>query len=87
MRSRLIRAAIEYAIKNKRKSVTFVHKGTIMKFTEGAFRDWGYELAVEAFADQVYTGSQWERTKKDKGEEAANTEQESALAGGKSARS
>jgi isocitrate dehydrogenase len=80
---RLIRAAIEYAIKNKRKSVTFVHKGNIMKFTEGAFRDWGYELADEAFADQVYSWSQWERTKKDKGEEAANAEQESALAGGK----
>ena len=46
---RLIRAAIEYAIENKRKSVTFVHKGNIMKFTEGAFRDWGYALAKREF--------------------------------------
>jgi isocitrate dehydrogenase len=80
---RLVRAAINYAIKNNRKSVTFVHKGNIMKFTEGAFRDWGYELAEEEFADKTYSWSQWERTKKDKGEEAANTEQEKALAGGK----
>ena len=80
---RLVRAAIDYAIKNGRKSVTFVHKGNIMKFTEGAFRDWGYELADEEFADKTYTWSQWERTKKDKGEEAANAEQEKALAAGR----
>ena len=47
---RLVRAAIEYGIANGRKSVTFVHKGNIMKFTEGAFRDWGYELATTEFA-------------------------------------
>lgn len=52
---RLVRAAINYAIKNKRKSVTLVHKGNIMKFTEGAFRKWGYELAVREFRDQVVT--------------------------------
>ena len=52
---RLVRKAIEYAIANKRKSVTLVHKGNIMKFTEGAFRDWGYELATTEFRDQVVT--------------------------------
>jgi len=80
---RLIRAAINYALDNKRKSVTLVHKGNIMKFTEGAFRDWGYELAEQEFADKTYTWSQWERTKKEKGEEAANAEQEAALGKGK----
>ena len=80
---RLVGAAIKYAIANGRKSVTLVHKGNIMKFTEGAFRDWGYELADEQFADQTYTWSRWERTKKDKGEEAANAEQEEALAIGR----
>ncbi|MDP2209932.1 MAG: NADP-dependent isocitrate dehydrogenase [Bacteroidota bacterium] len=80
---RLIRAAIKYAIEQKRKSVTFVHKGNIMKFTEGAFRDWGYALAEKEFGDKVYTWMQWEKTKKDKGEDAANAEQKSALASGK----
>jgi len=80
---RLMRAAVNYAIANGRKSVTLVHKGNIMKFTEGAFRDWGYEVADKQFADQTYTWSHWEITKKDKGEEAANAEQESALAAGK----
>jgi isocitrate dehydrogenase len=80
---RLIRAAIEYAIKNKRKSLTLVHKGNIMKFTEGAFRSWGYALAEREFGSRVYTWEQWEKTKKDKGEDAANAEQKAALAGGK----
>ena len=80
---RLIRAAFNYAITNGRKSVTLVHKGNIMKFTEGAFRDWGYELADEEFADTTYSWSRWEKTKKDKGEEAANAEQEQELAAGK----
>jgi len=52
---RLVRAAIKYALENKRKSVTLVHKGNIMKFTEGAFKDWGYELAVKEFRDFVVT--------------------------------
>jgi len=52
---RLVRAAIQYAIQFKRKSVTLVHKGNIMKFTEGAFRDWGYQLAKREFGDQVVT--------------------------------
>ena len=80
---RLVRAAIEYALRLKRKSVTFVHKGNIMKYTEGAFRNWGYALAEKEFADQVYTWEQWERTKASKGEEAANAEQKAALASGK----
>ncbi len=80
---RLIRSAIQYAIREHRKSVTFVHKGNIMKFTEGAFRDWGYALAEREFGNQVYTWMQWEQTKKEKGEDAANAEQKSALAAGK----
>jgi isocitrate dehydrogenase len=80
---RLVRAAIEYAIAQKRKSVTLVHKGNIMKFTEGAFRNWGYALAEREFADRVYTWEQWERTKAAKGEDAANAEQKSALAAGR----
>jgi isocitrate dehydrogenase len=80
---RLVRAAIQYALRLKRKSVTFVHKGNIMKFTEGAFRNYGYALAEREFGDQVYTWEQWERTKASKGEEAANAEQKAALATGK----
>ncbi len=80
---RLIRAAIEYAIANGRKSVTIVHKGNIMKFTEGAFRNWGYALAEREFADKTYTWDQWERTKAASGEKAANEEQAAAVAAGK----
>lgn len=80
---RLVIAAIQYAMDNKRKSVTIVHKGNIMKFTEGAFRDWGYAIAEKSFGDKVYTWAQWERTKKEKGEQAANEEQKQALAAGK----
>jgi isocitrate dehydrogenase len=80
---RLVRSAIEFAITNKNKSVTLVHKGNIMKYTEGAFRNYGYALAEREFADQTYTWDQWERTKKAKGEEAANAEQKAALASGK----
>ena len=80
---RLVRAALEYCIANGRKSLTFVHKGNIMKFTEGAFRNWGYELAERDYPEQTYTWDQWERTKADEGTDAANAEQEAALAGGK----
>ena len=80
---RLIRAAIQYALANKRRSVTLVHKGNIMKFTEGAFRNWGYALAEREFGDKVYTWDRWERTKAKKGEEAANAEQKAELASGK----
>jgi isocitrate dehydrogenase len=80
---RLIRSAIEYALRQKRKSVTFVHKGNIMKFTEGAFRNWGYALAEREFGSKVYTWDQWERTKAAKGEDAANAEQKAAVQAGK----
>ena len=80
---RLVRSAIEYAIVNHRKSVTFVHKGNIMKFTEGGFRNWGYALAEREFAAQVHTWCQWEKTKAASGEDAANAEQKAALASGK----
>ena len=82
---RLVRAAIQYALDHQRRSVTFAHKGNIMKYTEGAFRNWGYALAEREFADRVYTWEQWERTKKDPqgGEAAANAEQKAALASGR----
>ncbi|MFZ0533773.1 MAG: NADP-dependent isocitrate dehydrogenase [Anaerolineales bacterium] len=80
---RLVRSAIQWAIDNNRRSVTLVHKGNIMKYTEGAFRNWGYELALSEFSDQVYTWAEWESTKNVKGEDAANIEQDSALRAGK----
>jgi isocitrate dehydrogenase len=80
---RLVRAAIQYAIDNRRKSLTIVHKGNIMKFTEGAFRNWGYGLAEREFAAQTYTWDQWERTRADKGEKAANAEQDEAKKAGR----
>jgi isocitrate dehydrogenase len=80
---RLIRSAIEYAIANKRKSVTLVHKGNIQKFTEGAFRNWGYQLAEREFASQTYSWEQWERTKAAKGEKTANAEMDSAKSAGR----
>lgn len=80
---RLIRAAIEHALEHKLPSVTLVHKGNIMKFTEGAFKNWGYELAETEFAHQTYTWGQWERTKIEKGDAAANAEQQEAMAAGK----
>jgi isocitrate dehydrogenase len=80
---RLVRAAIQWALANKRKSVTLVHKGNIMKYTEGAFRNWGYELALSEFSSQVYTWAEWEQTKNEKGEDAANLEQDTALKSGK----
>ncbi|MFC4183334.1 NADP-dependent isocitrate dehydrogenase [Saccharococcus thermophilus] len=69
---RLVRAAINYAIEHGRKSVTLVHKGNIMKFTEGAFKNWGYELAEEEFADKVFTWAQYDRIVEAEGKEAAN---------------
>ena len=81
--ARLARAAIRYAIDNGRKSVTFVHKGNIMKFTEGAFRNWGYEVAEQEFARETYAWSQWERTVAETGQDAANEEQNAALAAGR----
>ncbi|MBI4657720.1 MAG: isocitrate dehydrogenase (NADP(+)) [Verrucomicrobia bacterium] len=80
---RLVKAAVEYALRSKRRSVTIVHKGNIMKFTEGAFRDWAYAAAERIFGEKVYTWAKWERTKKEKGEAAANEEQKTALKAGK----
>jgi isocitrate dehydrogenase len=80
---RLVRAAIQWALDNSRRSVTLVHKGNIMKYTEGSFRNWGYEVADGEFSDRVYTWSQWERTRDVAGEEAANAEQEAAVKAGK----
>ena len=80
---RLVRAAINFAIRNGRKSITFVHKGNIMKFTEGAFRNWGYQLAEREFRGLTYTWEQWEHTCAEQGRKAANEEQEAALKSGK----
>ena len=80
---RLVRASIKYAIDLGRKSVTIVHKGNIMKYTEGAFMKWGYALAEKEFGDKVYTWATWEKTKAEKGEDAANAEQKKAIESGK----
>ncbi len=80
---RLVRAAIKYAIDNDRKSVTFVHKGNIMKFTEGAFRNWGYELSETEFKDSTYSWDIWERTKAQKGMQEAQDEMAQAEKDGK----
>jgi isocitrate dehydrogenase len=79
---RLIKAAIEYALRHKRRSVTIVHKGNIMKFTEGAFRDWSYAAADRMFGDKVYTWAHWERSKRENGEAAANEEQKNKMKNG-----
>lgn len=80
---RIARAAINYALEHHRRSITFVHKGNIMKFTEGAFRDWGYDVAETEFADKTFSWRQWESIKAAQGEAAANQAQEQALAQGK----
>ncbi len=80
---RLVRAAIEYALENKRASLTLVHKGNIMKFTEGAFKNWGYELAEREYAEHVFTWNQYDRIKDEEGAEAANKAQSEAEAAGK----
>jgi len=80
---RLVRAAIEYAITSGRESVTLVHKGNIMKFTEGAFKNWGYELAEAEFGDKVFTWAQYDRIKAEQGGEAADKAQAEAVAAGK----
>jgi len=81
--SRLVRAAIRHALDNGLPSVTLVHKGNIMKFTEGAFKSWGYDLAETEFADQCWTWRQYDRIKDTQGTDAANKAQEAALASGK----
>ncbi|MCG0314521.1 MAG: NADP-dependent isocitrate dehydrogenase [Calditerricola sp.] len=80
---RLVRAAIEYALQHGRKSVTLVHKGNIMKFTEGAFKNWGYEVAEQEFGDKVFTWAQYDRIKAEHGVEAADKAQKEAEAAGK----
>jgi isocitrate dehydrogenase len=80
---RLVRSAVNYALKYGLKSVTLVHKGNIMKYTEGAFMKWGYALIEREFGDKTYTWAQWERTKAEHGQDAANAEQSKALAEGK----
>jgi len=80
---RLVRAAIEYAIAFKRKSLTIVHKGNIMKFTEGAFRNWCYQLAEREFPAQTFSWEQWERIKATKGEKEANAAMDEAKRSGK----
>jgi len=80
---RLVRAAIEYAIRHKRKSVTLVHKGNIMKFTEGAFKNWGYEVAEQEFADKTFTWAQYDRIKAEQGAEAADAAMRKAQEEGK----
>ncbi|GAE34112.1 isocitrate dehydrogenase [Halalkalibacter akibai JCM 9157] len=80
---RLVRAAIQYAIDEGRKSVTLVHKGNIMKFTEGAFKNWGYELAEREFGDKVFTWAQYDKLVETEGKDAANQAQAEAEAAGK----
>ncbi|MDZ4204044.1 MAG: NADP-dependent isocitrate dehydrogenase [Bacteroidales bacterium] len=80
---RLIRAAIEYALQKNLPSVTLVHKGNIMKFTEGAFKMWGYELAEHEFGDRVFTWAMYDRIAEKEGKSAADETQSQALKNGK----
>ncbi|NOR33988.1 MAG: NADP-dependent isocitrate dehydrogenase [Bacteroidales bacterium] len=80
---RLVRAAIQYAVRNNRPSVTLVHKGNIMKFTEGQFKQWGYELAEEEFGDAVFTWNQYDRIAEKEGKAKADEAQDTALKAGK----
>ncbi|MEC3882917.1 NADP-dependent isocitrate dehydrogenase [Halobacillus sp. HZG1] len=80
---RLVRAAIDYALNEGRKNVTLVHKGNIMKFTEGSFKAWGYEVAEEEYADKVFTWAEYDRIVEKEGKEAANKAQDAAEAEGK----
>ncbi|WP_173915863.1 NADP-dependent isocitrate dehydrogenase [Halobacillus sp. Marseille-Q1614] len=80
---RLVRAAIEFALNEGRKNVTLVHKGNIMKFTEGSFKAWGYEVAEEEFGDKVFTWAEYDRIVEKEGKDAANAAQDKAEAEGK----
>ncbi|TQR19813.1 NADP-dependent isocitrate dehydrogenase [Psychrobacillus vulpis] len=80
---RLVRSALNYIIKEGRESLTLVHKGNIMKFTEGAFKTWGYEVAEQEFGDKVFTWNQYDKIKEEQGTEAADKAQSDALAAGK----
>ena len=80
---RLVFDALEYAINLQRKSVTLVHKGNIMKFTEGGFKNWGYEIAEHKFSDQTFTWAEYERIMEKDGKDVANKAQDKAVAEGK----
>ena len=80
---RLVRSSIEYAIDNNLPSVTLVHKGNIMKFTEGKFKEWGYELAEREYGDKVFTWAQYDRIAATEGKDAANKAQSEAESAGK----
>lgn len=80
---RLVRSAIQYALDNNRKNVTLVHKGNIMKFTEGAFKSWGYDLAEREFGDKVFTWNEYDKIGEAEGREAADKAQSEAEAAGK----
>jgi len=80
---RLVRSAIQYAVREKKPSVTLVHKGNIMKFTEGQFKQWGYELAEEEFGDMVFTWNKYDRIAEKEGKAEADKAQEAALKAGK----
>ncbi|MFU1788524.1 NADP-dependent isocitrate dehydrogenase [Mammaliicoccus sciuri] len=80
---RLVRAAINYAFDNNRRNVTLVHKGNIMKFTEGAFKKWGYDLAEREFGNDVFTWQQYDKIVEEEGKDAANKAQSDAEAEGK----
>ena len=81
--NRLVESAIQYAKDNKRKSVTLVHKGNIMKFTEGGFKDWGYAIAESKFSNDVFTWAQYDEIKEDQGVDEANKKQKKAEDEGK----
>ncbi|WP_371018366.1 NADP-dependent isocitrate dehydrogenase [Pseudalkalibacillus sp. JSM 102089] len=80
---RLVRAAIQYALDEGRRNVTLVHKGNIMKFTEGAFKNWGYEVAEQEFGGKVFTWAEYDRIVEEKGKDAANEAQSKAEGEGK----
>ncbi|MCC9274368.1 MAG: NADP-dependent isocitrate dehydrogenase [Enterococcus aquimarinus] len=80
---RLVHSAIDYAVKQGRKSVTLVHKGNIMKFTEGGFKNWGYDLAESSFKETTFTMRQFDKIKADKGADAAQTALKEAQVSGK----
>ncbi len=80
---RLVRAAIEYTLASKRQSITFVHKGNIMKYTEGAFKQWGYDFLEAEYGEYVFTWRQYDRIAETSGVEEANRQQAVAIAAGK----
>jgi isocitrate dehydrogenase len=80
---RLVRAALRHAVRHGRRSVTLVHKGNIMKFTEGAFKNWGYALAEREFGERVFTWAQFDRIAEQDGTDAANAAQKEAEAAGR----